>query len=70
MIISKPPLLMSTIMGVTNSRLVGDAAHPHIPSSGAGAAQATEDGATIAAMIDVTGVKDIPLALRATEKLR
>ncbi|KAG8665100.1 uncharacterized protein FPOAC1_013078 [Fusarium poae] len=50
--------------------IIGDAAHPHIPSSGAGAAQATEDGATIAAMIDVTGVKDIPLALRATEKLR
>ncbi|EXM15810.1 hypothetical protein RAB80_003833 [Fusarium oxysporum f. sp. vasinfectum] len=50
--------------------IIGDAAHPHIPSSGAGAAQATEDGATIAAMIDVTGVKDVPLALRATEKLR
>ncbi|PNP73559.1 hypothetical protein FNYG_13104 [Fusarium nygamai] len=54
---------------VSHSRF-GDAAHPHIPSSGAGAAQATEDGATIAAMIDVTGVEDVPLALRATEKLR
>ncbi|QPC60721.1 hypothetical protein HYE67_002952 [Fusarium culmorum] len=73
MIISKRlpvALLMSIIMNPTNSRLVGDAAHPHIPSSGAGAAQATEDGSTIAAMIDVTGVEDVPLALRATEKLR
>lgn len=61
---------MNTIIDMTNSRLVGDAAHPHIPSSGAGAAQATEDGATIAAMIEVTGIKDVPLALRATEKLR
>lgn len=57
-------------MKTTNSRLVGDAAHPQIPSSGARGAQATEDGAIIAAMIDVTGVEDVPLALRATEKLR
>ncbi|CVL13519.1 related to maackiain detoxification protein 1 [Fusarium proliferatum] len=70
MIISKSPPSMNTIIDMTNSRLVGDAAHPHIPSSGAGAAQATEDGATIAAMIEVTGIKDVPLALRATEKLR
>ncbi|KAL2061089.1 hypothetical protein VTL71DRAFT_9141 [Oculimacula yallundae] len=50
--------------------IIGDAAHPHIPSSGAGAAQAVEDGATIAAMIEMTGIEDIKLAFRATERLR
>jgi 2-polyprenyl-6-methoxyphenol hydroxylase-like FAD-dependent oxidoreductase len=49
--------------------IVGDSAHPHLATSGQGAAQAIEDGATIAALLDRAG-KDIPLAFRAFERLR
>ena len=50
--------------------LVGDSAHPHLPSSGQGAAQAIEDGATIGAVIDRAGKGDIAVGLRVYEKLR
>jgi len=50
--------------------LVGDAAHPHLATSGTGGAQAIEDGATIAVLLERTGNKDISLALRAYERLR
>lgn len=50
--------------------LVGDAAHPHLPTSGTGATQAIEDGATIAALVESLGASEIPLAFRAFEKLR
>ncbi|PVH76698.1 FAD/NAD(P)-binding domain-containing protein [Cadophora sp. DSE1049] len=50
--------------------LVGDAAHPHLATSGTGGAQAIEDGATIGALIDINGKTNIPLALKVYEKLR
>ncbi|KAJ9503147.1 hypothetical protein LTR99_006984 [Exophiala xenobiotica] len=50
--------------------LVGDAAHPHLPSSGQGAAQAIEDGAVLGAVLDRAGKKNIALGLRAYEKIR
>lgn len=50
--------------------LVGDAAHPHLPTSGQGAAQAIEDAATIGALVDKLGKDRIPAAFRAFEKLR
>jgi 2-polyprenyl-6-methoxyphenol hydroxylase-like FAD-dependent oxidoreductase len=55
--------------------LVGDAAHPHLATSGTGAAQALEDAATIGVLMQKTTEKsgnraDIPLAFRAYEKLR
>jgi 2-polyprenyl-6-methoxyphenol hydroxylase-like FAD-dependent oxidoreductase len=50
--------------------LVGDAAHPHLATSGQGAAQAIEDGATLGAVLDRAGKSNIPLALKAFEKLR
>ncbi|KAF2461167.1 hypothetical protein BDY21DRAFT_279617 [Lineolata rhizophorae] len=50
--------------------LAGDAAHPHLPSSGQGAASAIEDGATIGAVLDRAGKNDIPLGLRAYENIR
>lgn len=50
--------------------LLGDAAHPHLPTSGTGATQAIEDGATIAALCDALGTGDIPLVFRAFEKIR
>ncbi|KAH7068617.1 hypothetical protein FB567DRAFT_585047 [Paraphoma chrysanthemicola] len=50
--------------------LAGDAAHPHLPTSGQGAAQAFEDAATLGAVIDKLGKEDIPTAFRVFEKLR
>lgn len=50
--------------------LAGDAAHPHLPTSGQGAAQALEDSTTLAALVDKLGKDGIPSAFRAFEKLR
>ncbi|KAJ3547719.1 hypothetical protein NM208_g1364 [Fusarium decemcellulare] len=50
--------------------LIGDAAHPHLATSGTGAAQAIEDSATIATLLGITGKANVPLALRAFQKLR
>lgn len=50
--------------------LVGDAAHPHLSTSGTGGAQAIEDAATIAVLLEKLGKGEIPLAMRAFEKLR
>jgi 2-polyprenyl-6-methoxyphenol hydroxylase-like FAD-dependent oxidoreductase len=50
--------------------IVGDAAHPHLATSGQGAAQAIEDGATLGALLDRAGKAELPSALRAFEKLR
>lgn len=52
--------------------LMGDSAHPHLPTAGTGAAQAIEDAATIGVVLEKvkTGVVDIPTALRAYHKLR
>ncbi|KAM5347557.1 hypothetical protein ACJ41O_007381 [Fusarium nematophilum] len=50
--------------------LTGDAAHPHLPTSGTGGVQAIEDAATLAAVLDVLGRKEIPLAFKVFEKLR
>ncbi|KAG8158508.1 hypothetical protein KVR01_011630 [Diaporthe batatas] len=52
--------------------LIGDSAHPHLPTAGTGAAQAIEDAATIGVLVDKVklGMVDIPTALRAYHKLR
>ena len=55
--------------------LLGDAAHPHLPTSGTGAAQAFEDAATIGSLMqksmEQTGSgPDIELVFHAFEKLR
>ena len=50
--------------------LVGDSAHPFLPTSGQGAGQAVEDAATIAICLELAGKQGISLALRASEKIR
>jgi 2-polyprenyl-6-methoxyphenol hydroxylase-like FAD-dependent oxidoreductase len=50
--------------------LVGDSAHPFLPTSGQGAGQAIEDAATIAICLELAGKQEIPLALRTCEKIR
>lgn len=50
--------------------LVGDAAHPHLPTSGTGGAQAIEDGATLGVLIRKAGKKNVRTALKMFEKLR
>ncbi|KAI1608312.1 hypothetical protein EDD36DRAFT_469720 [Exophiala viscosa] len=50
--------------------LIGDSAHPFLPTSAQGAGQAIEDGATIAICLELAGKAKVPLALRTCEKLR
>lgn len=50
--------------------LVGDAAHPHLATSGTGGAQAIEDGATIGALIELCGSEKIATATAAYQRLR
>ncbi|KAK1764515.1 FAD/NAD(P)-binding domain-containing protein [Phialemonium atrogriseum] len=50
--------------------LVGDSAHPFLPTSGQGAGQAIEDAATVAICLELAGKDRIPLALRTSEKIR
>jgi 2-polyprenyl-6-methoxyphenol hydroxylase-like FAD-dependent oxidoreductase len=50
--------------------LLGDACHPMLPFKAQGAAQAIEDGATLAALLAPIGAQEIPAALRQYEALR
>jgi salicylate hydroxylase len=50
--------------------LLGDSCHPMLPFKAQGAAQAIEDGATLAACLSDIGARDIPAALRQYEALR
>jgi salicylate hydroxylase len=50
--------------------LLGDACHAMLPFMAQGAAQAIEDGATLAASLAKTGGQDIAEALRLYESLR
>ncbi|KAK4224693.1 6-hydroxynicotinate 3-monooxygenase [Podospora fimiseda] len=50
--------------------LIGDAAHPFLPTSIQGASQSIEDGVALAACLELSGKENIPRALRAYEKLR
>lgn len=50
--------------------IIGDAAHPVLPTSGQGGGQAIEDAATLAIALELAGKGNIPLALRATEAIR
>lgn len=50
--------------------LLGDSAHPFLPTSGQGAGQAVEDGGTIAICLELAGKGQVPLAVRTCEKLR
>jgi len=50
--------------------LIGDAAHPFLPTSIQGASQAMEDGACIAVCLQLAGKDKVGNALRAYEKIR
>ncbi|KAI8942002.1 hypothetical protein NX059_000110 [Plenodomus lindquistii] len=50
--------------------LIGDAAHPFLPTSIQGASQSIEDGVVLAACLELAGKKDVTLAVRAYEKIR
>ncbi|KAH7087747.1 hypothetical protein FB567DRAFT_495851 [Paraphoma chrysanthemicola] len=56
----------------TGGRVVqlGDAAHPFLPTSGAGATMAMEDAWSLAACLDFGGSDNVPLAARVHNKLR
>ena len=50
--------------------LIGDSAHPHLPTSAQGASQATEDAAVLALCLTLAGNGNVPLATRTYERLR
>ncbi|KAL1606404.1 hypothetical protein SLS60_003807 [Paraconiothyrium brasiliense] len=50
--------------------LIGDAAHPFLPTSIQGASQSMEDGVTAAICLELAGKQNIPEAIRAYEKIR
>lgn len=50
--------------------LVGDSAHPHLPTSGTGGTQAMESGVALAAAIDAIGTENVLLAFKVYELLR
>lgn len=50
--------------------LIGDAAHPFLPTSIQGASQAMEDGACVAVCLQLGGKEHVTTALRAYEKIR
>jgi len=50
--------------------LIGDAAHPFLPTSIQGASQAIEDGVTLAVVLQLAGKDNVPVSLQAWEKIR
>jgi len=50
--------------------LIGDAAHPFLPTSIQGASQAMEDGAVMAACLDVAGKDHVTEGVQVWEKIR
>lgn len=50
--------------------LIGDAAHPFLPTSIQGASQSMEDGVTAAICLELAGKDNVPEAIRAYEKIR
>jgi 2-polyprenyl-6-methoxyphenol hydroxylase-like FAD-dependent oxidoreductase len=50
--------------------LIGDAAHPFLPTSIQGASQSMEDGVTLAITLEKSGKDDVPRAIRAYEAIR
>lgn len=50
--------------------LIGDAAHPFLPSSIQGASQAVEDGLTLAITLNLAGKDSVPLGTRTWESMR
>jgi len=50
--------------------LLGDAAHPFLPTSIQGASQAMEDGVVLAACLHAAGKERVPLAVRCYERMR
>lgn len=63
--------IASWIPSTPNPRIIvlGDAAHCHLPTSGQGASQSVEDGAAIAACLDLAK-GEVPLALKVFERIR
>jgi len=50
--------------------LIGDAAHPFLPTSIQGASQSMEDGVTLAITLEKAGKQDVQLGLRGYEAIR
>jgi 2-polyprenyl-6-methoxyphenol hydroxylase-like FAD-dependent oxidoreductase len=49
---------------------MGDAAHPFLPTSGAGATMAMEDAWSLASCLQITRKNNVPLATKVHNRLR
>lgn len=50
--------------------MLGDSAHPFLPTSAQGATQAMEDGVTVAICLREAGKENVQAALRAFQDIR
>jgi len=50
--------------------LLGDSAHPFLPTSAQGATQALEDGVTLAVTLKRAGKENVPAAVKAYQDIR
>ncbi|GIJ83211.1 hypothetical protein Asppvi_001731 [Aspergillus pseudoviridinutans] len=68
-LVYRPPL-KTWISPGGRAILIGDAAHPYFPVVGQGGSQGMEDGAVIAVTLALAGKDQVPLGLRAAERIR
>ncbi len=62
--------LPTFISPLARTALIGDAAHPFLPTSIQGASQAMEDGVVLAACLDRAGKGKVQEAVRVWERIR
>lgn len=62
--------LPTWVSGKGRIALLGDAAHPFLPTSAQGATQSMEDGVTLAVCLRKAGRDNVPAAVRAYQDLR
>jgi 2-polyprenyl-6-methoxyphenol hydroxylase-like FAD-dependent oxidoreductase len=62
--------LPTFISPLARTALIGDAAHPFLPTSIQGASQAMEDGVVLAACLDRAGKRRVQEAVRVWERIR
>ena len=62
--------LPTFVSPLARTTLIGDSAHPFLPTSIQGASQSIEDGVVLATCLQLSGKSNIPRALRAYQKIR
>lgn len=69
-LVFRDPLPHFVSKGHGRIALIGDAAHPFLPTSIQGASQSMEDGVTLAITLEKSGKGNVPRGVRAYEAIR